>query len=77
MLNWWHAVPFSCAGLGAALLFMAMLCMPNVMEGSLLDTIEEERRRKLWGYVVCILAVAGFGLLMAAGPMMWLPIWYG
>jgi hypothetical protein len=49
-----------------------MYFMPNAIEYD-----PDERRTRQWGWLVTILVLIGMLLLMAAGPLCWLPVLYG
>ncbi len=72
MLNWWYLVPLSSSLTGVVLCAIGMYCMPNALEYD-----PDERRTQRWGWFVTALILSGVLLLMAAGPLCWLPIWYG
>jgi multisubunit Na+/H+ antiporter MnhB subunit len=72
VLNWWYAVPLSSSVTGFVLCAVGMYFMPNAIEYD-----PDERRTRQWGWLVTILVLIGMLLLMAAGPLCWLPVLYG
>ena len=73
MLNWWHAVPISFAITGFVLCAMGLYWFPN----AIVQHPEDMPRARRWGWLVTALVFVGISLLMTAGPLLWLPIWYG